>query len=299
MKYTTCACSACEIVAVQAFSSHATRGFHVEDTVAINLRFASDAFGTFMLSDTTASARRWEQTSQENKAYPSYPDEDCYVIAGTFGSLSVPTMRMKTYAKAEDRSWWKPFETSVADEARRSTKASDRAFWPLVRGQAEPIVSPRDGLQKLRITEAIVEAAKTGAILDTTPNTVNDTVSSGSRRQPPSGGCTHRQRARWTADHLQHAGDNSNSAGRYDKARELPSRLESRNPCTGSGSNRHCSHVAHTMSPNTVKRRASVPSGNGNVRPIPRFAPPRPKPLKPQSRTAPTSPACIHPASFH
>ncbi len=43
-----------EIVAVQAFASHATRGFPVEDTVVINLRFASGALGTFMLSDTAA-----------------------------------------------------------------------------------------------------------------------------------------------------------------------------------------------------------------------------------------------------
>jgi predicted dehydrogenase len=159
-----------DIVAVQALSSHATRGFEVEDTVAINLRFASGALGTFMLSDTAASARSWEQTSQENKAYASYPDEDCYVIAGTFGSLSVPTMRMKTYAKAEDRSWWKPFETSIADVKRDDPlQLQMEHFGRVVRGEAEPVVSARDGLQNLRITEAIVEAAKTGSIVDTTP----------------------------------------------------------------------------------------------------------------------------------
>ena len=104
-----------DIVAVQAFSSHATRGFPVEDTVAINLRFANGALGSFMLSDTAACARSWEQTSQENQTYATYPDEDCYV---TFGSLSIPTMRLKTYAKAEDRPWWKPFQVSVAEMTR-------------------------------------------------------------------------------------------------------------------------------------------------------------------------------------
>lgn len=159
-----------DIVAVQAFSSNATRGFPVEDTVAINLRFASGALGTFLLSDTAASPRSWEQTSEENKAYSSYADEDCYVIAGTFGSLSVPTMRLKTYGKAEDRSWWKPFDVSVADLTRDDPlKRQMEHFGQVVRGEAKPIVTARDGLQNLRITEAIVKAAQTGSVVDTTP----------------------------------------------------------------------------------------------------------------------------------
>ncbi|KND59633.1 hypothetical protein BVER_00020c [Candidatus Burkholderia verschuerenii] len=157
-----------DIVAVQAFASQATRGFPVEDTVAINLRFASGALGTFMLSDTAACPRSWEQTSQENKAYSTYPDEDCYVIAGTFGSLSVPTMRLKTYAKAEDRSWWKPFEEQIVPMTRDDPLAHQMEhFGCVARGEAAPIVSARDGLQNLRITEAIVEAAHSGGIVET------------------------------------------------------------------------------------------------------------------------------------
>jgi predicted dehydrogenase len=160
-----------DIVAVQAIASHAVRGFPVEDTVAINLRFANGALGSFLLSDTAACARSWEQTSQENKAYATYPDEDCYVIAGTFGSLSIPTMRLKTYARAEDRSWWKPFQQSVAEMARDDPLAHQiEHFGLVVRGEAAPIVSARDGLQNLRITEAIAEAARSGSVVDTTPS---------------------------------------------------------------------------------------------------------------------------------
>ncbi len=35
-------------------------------------------------------------------------------------------------------------------------------FAAVIRGDAEPLVTARDGLQNLRVTEAIVEAAKTG-----------------------------------------------------------------------------------------------------------------------------------------
>jgi predicted dehydrogenase len=158
-----------EIVAVQAFASNATRGPPVEDTVAVNLQFANGALGTFLLSDTAASAKSWEQTSQENKSYPTYPDEDCYVIAGTNGSLAVPTMRIKHYAGKEDRSWWKPFLTRTEEFERIDPlTAQMEHFAAVIRGDAEPLVTARDGLQNLRVTDAIAEAARTGRIVNTT-----------------------------------------------------------------------------------------------------------------------------------
>ena len=157
-----------EIVAVQAIASNARRGHPVEDTVAINLRFASGALGTFMLSDTAASARSWEQTSRENKAYAGYPDEDCYLIAGTHGSLAIPTMRLRRYGSAGERSWWKPFDTQVLGVDDVDPLARQLAhFCAVIRGEIAPLVSVRDGLQNLRITEAIGEAAATGRLVAT------------------------------------------------------------------------------------------------------------------------------------
>jgi predicted dehydrogenase len=156
-----------EIVAVQAFGSNATRGFAVEDTVAINLRFANGALGTFMLSDTAASARSWEQTSQENKSYASYDDEDCYVITGTNGTLCVPTMRIKNYPRPEDRSWWKAFDASVVSMVREDPLIlQTEHFGAVIRGEAQPLVSAYDGLQNLRVTEAIFVATKTGQAVE-------------------------------------------------------------------------------------------------------------------------------------
>jgi predicted dehydrogenase len=156
-----------EISAVQALASSATRGFPVEDTVAINLRFANGALGTFLLSDAAASGRSWEQTAQENKSYATYADEDCYVIVGTDGSLAVPTMRLKTYAAKQDRSWWKPMRSDLApiDRADPLRRQLDH-FGAVIRGEAKPRVTARDGLANLRVTEAIAQAARTGTAIN-------------------------------------------------------------------------------------------------------------------------------------
>ena len=149
-----------EIVQVQAMTSNSVRGFAVEDTASITFRFASGVLASFMLSDTAASARSWEQTSQENKAYASYDDEDCYVIAGTMGSLSVPTMRLKTYAKAEERSWFKPYDVStVALQREDPLRLQMDHFIRVIQGLDAPRVSAHDGLQNLRVVEAIAQAA--------------------------------------------------------------------------------------------------------------------------------------------
>ena len=152
-----------DIAAVQAFASNSVRGFAVEDSAVINLRFESGVLGSFVLSDTAASARSWEQTSQENKAYPSYSDEDCYVLSGTLGTLAVPTMRLKTYADARQASWWLPFALGAVDLVREDPlqRQLDH-FVQIILGRAEPLVSVRDGLQNLRVVEAIAQAVRTG-----------------------------------------------------------------------------------------------------------------------------------------
>ncbi len=152
-----------EIVEVQAMASSAQRNYEVEDTVALSLRFANGALGSFMLSDTAACARSWEQTSHENKSYAHYPDEDCYVIAGSEGSLSIPTLRMKRYASKAERSWWKPFDCSTVNVERDDPLAQQLDhFCTVIRDEADPIVTIHDGLQNLRVIEAISLAAKTG-----------------------------------------------------------------------------------------------------------------------------------------
>lgn len=156
-----------EVVAVQAIASNAVRGFAVEDTVSVNLRFASGALASFMLSDTAASPRSWEQTSRENPAYATDPDEDCYVVCGTQGSLAVPTMRVKRYPDPADRSWLTPFACHTESIDRADPLALQMEhFGAVVRGEAMPLVTARDGLANVRVTEAIAAAARTGCTIN-------------------------------------------------------------------------------------------------------------------------------------
>jgi predicted dehydrogenase len=150
-----------DIAEVQAIASSATRGFAVEDTAAIALRFANGALGTFVLSDSAASVKSWEQTSGENPAYARCGDEDCYVFAGTRGSLGVPTMRLRTYEG--EPSWTASFTTRIVDVRRDDPLARQLAhFCAVARGEAEPLVSGREALETLRVTLAIAQATASG-----------------------------------------------------------------------------------------------------------------------------------------
>ncbi|MCW1891383.1 Gfo/Idh/MocA family oxidoreductase [Vibrio chagasii] len=83
-----------DIVGVQALNSNATREFEVEDTTAISLRFANGTLGSFMLSDASASPRSYKP--RKKTKLMTYETEDCYHVVGTNGSLSIPTMQIKS-----------------------------------------------------------------------------------------------------------------------------------------------------------------------------------------------------------
>lgn len=152
-----------EIASILGIATSATRRFQVEDTAALAVEFACGALGTFILSDTAASARSWEQTSRENPIYPVSPDEDCYEISGTLGSLSVPTMRCKYYRDPGSASWWKPFAKETL-EVRRDDPLTCQLtnFLNVIDGIEVPQVPGHDGLRNLQIVEALFESIASG-----------------------------------------------------------------------------------------------------------------------------------------
>jgi predicted dehydrogenase len=76
-------------------------------------------------------------------------------------------MRIKRYARDEDRSWWKPMRSEIADVTRDDPLARQLAhFCAVVRGEAAPLVTVHEGLQNLRVVDAIGTAMRTGRTVD-------------------------------------------------------------------------------------------------------------------------------------
>jgi predicted dehydrogenase len=149
-----------EIASVQAAVSSAIRGFPVEDSAIALLRFEGGALGTFVLSDAAAAPWSWEMSAGENAAFPQH-GEDSYRIAGTEGALALPSLRRWRYEG--ERSWLVPL--AVASEAVERADPLVRQlehFVAVIRGEATPLVSGRDGLGTLAATLAVLDAASSG-----------------------------------------------------------------------------------------------------------------------------------------
>jgi predicted dehydrogenase len=156
-----------EISAVNAISSNVVRKFAVEDTVAINFIFKNGMLGTFLLSDTAASTASWEATTQENPSFPTCREDNCYLINGTNGSLSVPTMTLKYYDNGVTPSWWSPLkEEVIVIERHDPLKCQLEHFLDVIKNNTAPIVSVYDGFRNLQIIEAIRESATKNVLVN-------------------------------------------------------------------------------------------------------------------------------------
>ncbi len=148
-----------EIESVQAIASNGVRGFQVEDTAAVALRFRSGALGTFLLSDVVPSPWFWETASGQALYFPAQP-ENAYTIGGTNASLALPSGTF--WRHPTDGDWRSPLVRSrlpLGDQ--RCYAAQLDHFLDLVRGRAASVVDARDGAMTVATLEAIERAATT------------------------------------------------------------------------------------------------------------------------------------------
>lgn len=159
-----------EVTTVRAVASPSARGFENEDVASALLTFESGAVGTITVSDSIVAPWSWELTSKEYPIYPPTP-ENCYLIGGSHGSLSVPDLRIWHYADGE-RNWWSPISSTAQKHQSTDPLVNQiENFAAVIRGKAGPVVTGEEGLRTLAVVEAIQRSAATGDTIELSQQT--------------------------------------------------------------------------------------------------------------------------------
>lgn len=129
----------------------------VEETAVILIEFKNGILGTASVSDSVVAPWSWEMTTGENAAYPKM-EEACYMIGGTHGSLAVPSLDI--WCNPAERSWLEPFDRKrINVETEDPLVLQIRQFCKVIRGHEKPLVSGREGLETLKVIEAVKRSA--------------------------------------------------------------------------------------------------------------------------------------------
>lgn len=154
-----------EVATVQALVSHAARGLEVEDTAAMLLQFASGALGTLTGSDACATPWSWDQSAGENPAFAQQPEQPCYLIGGTLGSLAIPQLSVWRYGDA--KGWNAPLherrEIAVGASALENQLAH---FVRVIRREVGPLITAADAARTLALVEAAGHAARQRRVVE-------------------------------------------------------------------------------------------------------------------------------------
>jgi predicted dehydrogenase len=155
----TMRCLCGEIEELQAVTSNAARGFAVEDTIAATLRFRSGALGTLTVSDAVQASWAWELSSGEDVRY-AQELTDSFLICGTKGSLSIPTLHLHWNEHGggeQDPLMRKRLPIVPADPWYEEV----HHFARVIRGEEKPLVTAEDATRTLAALLAIKRSAKT------------------------------------------------------------------------------------------------------------------------------------------
>ncbi|MBK5011517.1 Gfo/Idh/MocA family oxidoreductase [Pseudomonas sp. S60] len=151
-----------EVVQVQAFTRNDVRGFANEDSAAVLLQFENGALGSLTGSDAVAAPWSWELDSGESPVYPRQPDQPCYLLAGTRGSLSIPQLKHWHYAQA-GAGWHTPLlQSQESIPVGEALTLQLQHFVRVARGEQAPLTDAADGGRTLALVDAIRRAAASG-----------------------------------------------------------------------------------------------------------------------------------------
>ena len=151
-----------EVESAYAETGNAERGFAVEDSDALLLRFQSGVRATITFSDATPSPWGWERASGDNPHTPA-SGENCYRFFGTEASFEFPNIAVWGTPGGVEASWEQPIKKEVRPLPERAALAAQlRHFCDVARGEAEPRVGVVDALATLSATVAVLESARLG-----------------------------------------------------------------------------------------------------------------------------------------
>jgi predicted dehydrogenase len=147
-----------EVETVQAMTSNAVRGFEVEDTAAVMMRFACGALATLSVSDATVAPWNWDLAAGEAAHYAQL-DVDSHHISGTEGSITLPRLELWRYQGS--RGWHEPLTQSRTPVHRADPYVEQmRHLRAVAEGRELPVCSGADGLRTLQAALAVQEAAR-------------------------------------------------------------------------------------------------------------------------------------------
>jgi predicted dehydrogenase len=150
-----------DIAAVSAEISHHDQNFPKEDVVALSMKFANQAVGTFLLSDRTPTPWTWEMALGENVKFPK-TRQNSMRFMGTEGALDFPNLVLWTHT-SKDGNWHdeiipQPIEAPFID----AYIAQCTHLCAIVRGREAPIIDARNGSKSLDATLAAATSSATG-----------------------------------------------------------------------------------------------------------------------------------------
>ncbi|MGK6314283.1 Gfo/Idh/MocA family protein [Neorhizobium sp. DT-125] len=148
-----------EIDSIRAFTSNARRGFEVEDTASLSIRFVNGVLGTFIVSDNAVSPWAWEYTSGEALYHPTQPGP-CLFLAGRKAALSVSDMYLWRHS-GQDEHWQHPLVREFRGVGGAPTYRKQlEHFVAVIQRKEKPLITARDGMATLAATLAVDRAAR-------------------------------------------------------------------------------------------------------------------------------------------
>lgn len=151
-----------EFARVYAEVSNKSRGFEVEDTVSVSMRFADGALASILMSDAAPSLWGYESTAGENPFF--FPTKgDLYHFLGRKASLTFPGLVKVFYADPARLGWQHPLSTEQLEVAPCDPYVEQlRHFCRVVRGEEPPRTSGEDARRSLAVAMAVRESGVTG-----------------------------------------------------------------------------------------------------------------------------------------